>query len=453
MSASTRRGFLQAGAGAAAAMAQSSGRRPPNFVILFADDMGYGDLACYGHPNLRTPNIDRMAAEGTRFTNWYAAAPVCTPSRVGLLTGRNPIRAGQPNNTGPDTVGGLRLSEILLPQVLKKRGYRTMAIGKWHLGYKPVAQLPTSRGFDQYFGLPYSNDMIPPWVKTNQPLHLYKNEEPIETMGEQGMLTERYTNEAVRFIRESGDRPFFLYVPYAMPHLPISASSRFSGKSRAGLYGDVIETLDWSAGEILRTLKETGQDGNTMVVFTTDNGPWHNLPPRMLAKGVEPWHTGSKGLLRGAKGTSYEGGSRVPGIVRWPGVVKAGQVCMDLGSTLDLFPTVVKAAGGEMPSDRVYDGYDLMPVLRDGAASPRKTVWYVRGKLLEGVREGAWKYRFARGASEAGLSKEPPVPELYNLDWDPAEMYNVYERNKGIGDRLAGMLKAYAAEVGADLSS
>jgi arylsulfatase A len=446
---STRRNFLQL---TAAAVFQPP-PRPPNFIVLFADDMGYGDLGCYGHPTIRTPNLDRMAEEGMRFTSFYAAAPVCTPSRVGLLTGRYPIRAGQPNNTGPDTVGGLPLSEVLLPQVLKKRGYRTMAIGKWHLGFNPVEHMPTSRGFDSYLGLPYSNDMIPPWVKTTRPLRMYRDTEPIEQMADQSNLTERYTDEAVKFIKASRNTPFFLYLPYAMPHLPVSAPAKFRNKSKAGLYGDVIETLDWSVGQILQTLKSEGLDNNTMVVFASDNGPWNMLPPRMLQQGVEPWHTGTKGPLRASKATTYEGGQRVPGIVRWPGVVKPRQLSSEIASTLDIFPTLARAAGVDMPADRVYDGFDLMPMLRDGVPSPRSIFYYCRGRVLEAVREGSWKYRFARWVTEAGPSNEPPAPELFNLDWDPGEQYNVYQQNRELGDRLAAKLRDFAKEIKADLST
>ncbi|MBI4903142.1 MAG: sulfatase [Acidobacteria bacterium] len=441
----TRRHFLQLSAAAFAAVTRAQAQpRQPNLIILFTDDMGYSDLSCYGNPVIRTPNLDRMAAEGIRFTSFYSAAPVCTPSRVGLLTGRHPIRAGQPNNTGPDTRGGLPLSEILLPQVLKKIGYRTMAIGKWHLGHQPKEQLPISRGFDEWFGLPYSNDMIPPWVQTKVPLRVYRNADPVEESPDQSNLTERYTAEALRFIKASGNQPFFLYMPYNMPHLPVSAGSR-AGQSRAGLYGDVVETLDWSVGEILRTLKEQRIDNNTLVCFASDNGPWHNLPPRMLAKGVEPWHTGTKGVLRGSKGTSYEGGQRVPGIMRWPGVIAPGQVTADPGSTLDLFPTLVSAAGGTMPSDRKYDGFDLMPFLRQGGRSPRNEFYYCVGKTLEGVREGPWKYRKGRSGGSEGK------PELFHLDWDPAEMYNLHDRHPDITARLSEKLKKFAAEIGADV--
>jgi len=391
----TRRDFLPLlGAGSIGAAAWGQRRRQPNFVVLFADDMAYGDLACYGHPNLRTPHIDRMAAEGMRFTNWYSAAPVCTPSRVGLLTGRNPIRAGQPNNTGPDTVGGLPLTEILLPQVLKKRGYRTMAVGKWHLGYKPVAQLPTSRGFDQYFGLPYSNDMIPPWVKTTQPLHLYRNEEPVETVGEQGMLTERYTDAAVRFIKESGERPFFLYVPYAMPHLPVSASARFQGRSRAGLYGDVIEALDWSVGEILRTLQETGQDGNTMVVFTSDNG----FAPSVGVADLERRGHFPSGPLRGYKSDVWEGGHRVPFIVRYPAVVRPGGVCDALVHQADLMATLADVLNATLPVNAAEDSVSLLPLLRGGTDPVRRHAVSCSIRGLPSFRDGRWKLIFGKGS-------------------------------------------------------
>ncbi len=451
---SHRRNFLKAVCGSAtsAAFAQPP-RRLPNFVILFADDMGYSDLACYGHPTIKTPNLDRMAEEGMRFTSFYAAAPVCTPSRVGLLTGRYPLRAGQPNNLGPDSTDGLRLNEILLPQLLKQRGYKTMAIGKWHLGHNPSEYLPTKRGFDSYFGLLYSNDMIEPFVKTKHPLHLMRNEEPIELMDDQSMLTERYTDEAIKFIKSAGKNPFFLYLPYAMPHLPVSTSVRFRNRSRAGHYGDVIETIDWSAGEILRTLKEQGIDNDTMVLFASDNGPWHNLPARMLQKGNEPWHTGTKGLLRGAKGTTYEGGQRVPGIFRWPGVIPPRQTSADMASTLDVLPTIVKAAGAALPTDRVYDGSDLLPGLRSGSGFARKTFYYFRGATLEGVREESWKLRMAypvQGEADPQPAG-PPIPELFNLDYDPAEQYNVWDRNKERGEILLAKMKTMAKELGSKM--
>jgi arylsulfatase A-like enzyme len=452
-----RRRFLQ-GAGSlplAASLPNPAGAQAaaprPNFIILFADDMGYGDLGCYGHPTNRTPQLDRMAAQGIRITSFYAAAPYCTPSRAGLLTGRYPVRAGLPNNLGPDSTGGLPLTEITLAQALKRQGYKAAAIGKWHLGHNPKDHLPTNRGFDSYLGLLYSNDMIPPFVKTEKPLELYRDTEPIEHPVDQSMLTERYTSEAVSFIRSAGKNPFFLYLPYAMPHLPIHASQKFQGRSRAGLYGDVIETIDWSAGEILNALQQQGLESNTVVIFASDNGPWLNLPERMLQMGNEPWHTGTKNLLRGSKGDTYEGGIRVPCIARWPGMIPAGQTNSGIGSTLDVFPTVLRAAGMQLPQDRIYDGVDLMPVMSGSGKSPRNEFFYFRGRLLEAVREGSWKCRFARHTRSDLKAGEPITPELFNLDVDPAEQYNVYAQHRQQADGLLEKLRSFAQELKADL--
>jgi arylsulfatase A len=424
---------LSAGMSAAEPL-QAAGR--PNVVILFADDMGYGDLSCFGHPTIRTPNLDRMAQEGMRLTSFYVAAPVCTPSRVGLLTGRYPIRAGQPGNTGPGKMGGLPLTEILIPQVLKPLGYKTMIVGKWHLGYQPEEYLPYKRGFDHWYGLPYSNDHKRPFVDTDVPLWLYRDSEKIEYPVVQETLTERYTDEAIKFIKASKGSPFFLYVPYAMPHLPVSASGKFRVTSRAGLYGDVIETIDYSAGRILETLQSEGLDDNTLVIFTSDNGPWLNLPDRMLQDGNEWWHTGSPSLLNGAKGTTYEGGHRVPFIARWPGTIPPRQISSDIVSSLDIFPMVVKAAGGDVPQDRTMDGSDILPFLQGQSASPRKEFFYCVGKNLQAVREGPWKYREVRN-----------VIELYHLDRDPAEKYNVAERYTDIAARLQAKLESFKESV------
>ncbi|MCX6613733.1 MAG: sulfatase [Acidobacteria bacterium] len=426
----TRRQILQLGGATAAA--QSLPQTKPNIIVLFADDMGYGDLSCYGHPNIQTPNLDRLASEGIRFTSGYAAASVCTPSRVGLLTGRYAKRAGLPNNLGPESIGGLPLTEITIAQQMKSQGYNTAAIGKWHIGHSPKEYLPTSRGFDQYLGLLYSNDMIPPWVKTDRPLHLWRNNDAIEPVTDQSQLTERYTDEALNFIRKSAGNPFFLYLPYAMPHLPVSAPASRRGRSRAGLYGDTIETLDWSAGQILNELKTRGIDNNTLVVFCSDNGPWHDLPPRMLAQGVEPWHTGSKSLFRGAKGTTYEGGHRVPFLARWPGTIPAGRTSSEMVSTLDFFPTFSAAAGAKVPTDRIYDGYNLLPTLKGQAPSPRDNYKYFLGPDLQAIRQGPWKYR--------KVGQNPP--ELFHLDFDPAEQYNVHDRNPDIAQSLASRLAA-----------
>lgn len=424
----------------------------PGVIILFADDMGYGDLECYGHPNIRTPNLNRMAARGIRLTSFYAAAPVCSPSRAGLLTGRYPVRCGMPHNTGPGSDNHLPVSEITIAQALKKAGYRTMAIGKWHLGHSRDEYMPTSRGFDRFFGLPYSNDMIKPWVQTDRPLRLFKDLEPIEDTVDQRSLTVRYTRQAQEFIRSSKGRPFFIYLAYSMPHLPVNTSDGFRGNSVAGLYGDVIQTIDWSAGQIMQTLEEEGAEDNTLLVFTSDNGPWHNLPPRMLQGGNEPWHAGSAGLLKGSKGTTYEGGMREPCIIRWPAKIPAGQVSSEPASTLDLFPTILTAAGVDLPGDRTIDGDNILPMLRGPGPSPARYFFYGRGTRLEAVRNGHWKYRISHYVIGDQPDGPGPFPELYNLDLDPAEMYNVADRYPDVAEEMDRVLRVMAEELQATVA-
>lgn len=388
-----------------------------NFVILFADDLGYGDLSCYGHPTITTPNLDQMAEEGIRFTSFYAGAPVCTPSRAALLTGRYSARVGLPHVLGPDSQNGIDPSEILISEALKSLDYNTKIVGKWHLGSTKPEHYPTANGFDSYYGILYSNDMMPPWVKTERPLTLTRDTAATEEYPvDQRSLTVRYTREAVEFIEASKDEPFFLYFPYSMPHLPINAVDSLQGRSKAGLYGDVIETIDWSVGAVLQTLKAHGLDQNTMVVFTSDNGPWQNLPVRMLQEGIRPWHVGSAGHLRGHKATTWEGGVRVPAVMRWPGVIPEKQVTAEVASVLDLFPTIVKAAGGEVPQDRVYDGQDIMPLLTGQTNQlGERTFLYLSGSNVQAIRKGPWKFR----------QPNPEEPgELYQLNIDPSEMYN-----------------------------
>ena len=455
-----RRRFLRMLSGGIAASAtlgircgvtKSQQNKSPNVVLFFADDLGYGDLSCYGHPTIRTPHLDQMAREGVRLTSFYATAPVCTPSRVALLTGRYPVRTGQYNNLGPESVGGLSLSEVLIPQLLKTKGYKTMAIGKWHIGHNPVEHMPTSRGFDSYYGLLYSNDMIRPFTRSELPMHLFRDTTAIEKHPvEQTTLTERYTNEAVNFIKKSKDHPFFLYIPHSMPHLPVSTSAKFVGKSRAGRFGDVIETIDWSVGQVLKTLKEEGLDENTIVIFTSDNGPWQHLPDRMLQKGNERWHAGTAGLLRGHKATTYEGGMRVPFIVRWPNKIPAGEIREDIACTMDLYTTIAQTAGAEVPSDRFVDGKNILNFLQCKEPSPRTEFFYFRSRSLEAVRLNQWKLRISRQRDDKTMKDKAEI-ELYNLDVDPMEKYNVADRHVEIVTKLRERMKAMAKELEADM--
>jgi len=381
---------------------------PPNIVLILCDDLGFGDLASYGS-KIPTPNLDRMASEGARFTNFCSADPVCSPSRAALLTGRYPTRVGVPRVLMPLDPEGLSEDETTLANILKARGYKTMCVGKWHLG-RPERFLPTSRGFDEYFGIPYSNDMTPRL--------LMHNTEVIEDPAVLESLTMRYTEKAVRFIADAKGAPFFLYMPHTFPHIPLAASARFRGKSQQGIYGDVIEELDWSVGEILKTLKHQGLDHNTLVLFTSDNGPWYQ---------------GSPGKLRGRKNTTYEGGVREPFIARWPAHIPAGRVVDALASMLDIFPTVAKLCGAALPP-KPLDGIDIWPLLRgDTLSIEREPLLYFDGWDLQCARSMNWKLHLARHNTGAYMPSPAvgrrsyllPKPELYNLSTDPDESYDV----------------------------
>lgn len=426
----------------------------PNFVIIFVDDMGYGDLGCYGHPTIQTPNIDQMAAEGQRWTNFYVAANVCTPSRAGLLTGRLPIRNGMDTNKRrvffPDSDGGLPQSELTIAKLLKEADYQTACIGKWHLGHLPE-YLPTSHGFDSYYGIPYSNDMDPttdlghrkaclnPKIEYfNVPL--MENTEIIERPANQHTITKRYTEKAVAFIKGNKEKPFFLYLAHSMPHVPLFASEDFRGKSERGLYGDIVEELDWGIGQILTTLKEEGLDNNTLVVFTSDNGPWV----------VMDHHGGSAGLLYGAKATSYEGGMRVPAIFRWPGKIEPAVIHNKIGSTLDLLPTFSKLAGTSLPDDRIYDGYDISPVLNGEAdVSPRDEMFYYHGLQLFAARKGDYKLYFFKNNPEGYPERMEKLedPELYHIQHDPSERFNLAEENREIVEEIKEMIQNHSSTI------
>jgi arylsulfatase A-like enzyme len=419
--------------------AADEARKQPNFVVILADDLGYGDLGCYGHPTIRTPNLDRMAAEGQKYTNAYVAASVCTPSRAGLLTGRLPVRSGMCHAERrvlfPDSAGGLPQTEITIARALKGLGYATACVGKWHLGHLPE-YLPNRHGFDHYFGLPYSNDMdnvsgkgresiLNPRVEYfNVPL--LQNERVLERPADQTTLTRRYTAEAVGFIKKNKDRPFFLYFPHTFPHVPLFASDTFRGTSKRGRYGDAVEELDWSVGQVLQALRDEGLARNTLVVFTSDNGPW-------LTQDLDG---GSAGLLRDGKGCTWEGGMREPFLAWWPGRIAAGRIVQDLASTLDLLPTLVTLAGGKPPTDRELDGHDLSPLLFGTGPGPRDVMFFYRGETLYAVRKGSYKAHFvtedAYGRDRHRVEHNPPL--LFNLDRDPSERFNV---NMAHGDVIA----------------
>lgn len=431
-----------------------AGADAPNIVVIFCDDLGYGDLSCFGHPTIKTPNLDRMAAEGVRLTQFYSASPVCTPSRAALMTGRLPIRSGMCSDKRrvlfPNSGGGIPESEVTLAEGLKKQGYATACIGKWHLGHLPQF-LPTSNGFDSYFGIPYSNDMDrvndaprgkesfwnPQVEYWNVPL--IRDLEIVERPADQTTITRRYAEEAAAFIKKNKDEKFFLYLPHSLPHVPLFRSKEFEGKSLRGLYGDVIEEIDWSVGHVLQTLRNLKLDQNTIVWFTSDNGPWLTFKE----------HGGTAGLLREGKGTTWDGGMREPSICWWPETIPAGQVSAELGTTMDIYSTSLALAGARLEKDRIVDGYDLTESLKGNSKSPRENVYYYRGTRLMALRKGPWKAHFATQESYTGNNKltehDPPV--LYNLEVDPSEQWDVAEEHPEIIAEIKAVAVAHGKTV------
>ncbi|MBI5690134.1 MAG: sulfatase-like hydrolase/transferase [Verrucomicrobia bacterium] len=455
---------------------RAAGHSTPNVILIFADDLGYGDLGCYGATDIRTPHLDRMASEGTRFTSFYVAQAVCTASRAALMTGSYPNRVGMSGALNHTSTTGLHPREKTLGQVFKDRGYATAMFGKWHLGHhRPY--LPTRRGFDEWLGLPYSNDNGPlhPVTKGIPSLPLYDGEEVVEADPDQSQFTARFTARAITFLERHRDRPFFLYLPHVMPHVPIFASARFRGTSRRGLYGDVVQELDWSVGEILAALRRLGLDDKTLVIFSSDNGPF-------LSYGE---HAGLSGPLREGKLTTFEGGMRTPCLIRWPGRVPAGRVSDEPWSTMDLHVTLAGLIGAKLPEVK-RDGGDVLPLLLGTpGARGRDELWYYAGDELHAVRLGDWKlhvpHDYLTVAAEPGRGGKPSnwanmKPQsiensgirgiasrhgyrvesigvaLYNLRDDPAETRNLATTHPEIVARLQERVAAARADLGDSLT-
>jgi arylsulfatase A len=447
----SRRTLLRSGLAGAAALAlpgmarkAAAEDRPPNFVIIFTDDQGYGDAGCYGAQGYETPNLDRMASEGMRFTDFYVAAPVCTPSRAALMTGCYPKRVSLAHRVlFPYSDTGLHSDEVTLAEVLRSRGYATACVGKWHLGHHSQF-MPWRQGFDHFFGVPYSNDMNNYYYKAQEfqapPLPLYRQQEVIERDPDQRYLTKRYTEDSIQFIEEHKDKPFFLYLPHSMPHRPLAASEDFQGKTDHGLYGDVIEEIDWSVGQILDALGRLGLEERTLVMFTSDNGP-------VVFEGVKGgYRSGSAGPLRGRKNTTWEGGMREPCLMRWPGRIPAGAVCRELATTMDIMPSFAGLAGADVPADRIIDGKDIWPLMAGeaGAKTPHEAFYYYRDDRLQAVRNGRWKLHVYRPEWQG----QPHAPLLYDLANDIGEKNDVAAGNPDVVKRLQALAERARQDMG-----
>ncbi len=438
--------FALAANGVSAALVQAADRMErPNFVVIFCDDLGYNDIGPFGSKKHRTPNLDAMAKGGRRFTNFYVTSGVCSPSRSSLMTGCYPKRVGlHENEKGgwvlfPGNKRGLNPSEITIAEVLKKQGYATACVGKWHLGDQPQF-LPTQQGFDSYFGIPFSNDM----GKTDRPKSMYpplpllRNDKVIESEPNQRYLTQRYTKEAIEFITKNKSQPFFLYLPHTMPHWPQYSSENFAGKSANGKWGDAVEEIDWSTGEILKTLKQLNLDEKTLVCFLSDNGGAVR-------------HGASNAPLKGGKGSTWEGGQRVPMVFRWPGRIPAGSTCDEMATSMDLLPTFAKLAGTSAPTDRIIDGKNIWPLVaaEAGAKTPHKAFYYYFRGHLQAVRSGDWKLFVARRGTrkqkKASVSSEPV---LYNLSKDIGESTNVAKDHPEIVAGLLALVEAAREDLG-----
>ena len=440
----------------------------PNIVIVFCDDLGYGDLGCYGATGYTTPHLDRLAAEGLRSTRFYVTQAVCSASRAGILTGCYPNRIGIKGALGPQAQIGIDDSEMTLGELVKQQGYATAAFGKWHLGHHPQF-LPMRHGFDEYFGLPYSNDMWPFHPETT---HLPKERRSFPdlplidgdrvaisavTSTDQRQLTTWYTEHAVSFIERNRQQPFLLYLAHSMPHVPLHVSDKYQGKSQQGMFGDVIEEIDWSVGQVMETLRKHGLDERTLVIFTSDNGPW-------LSYGN---HAGSAGPLREGKGTSWEGGVREPFIARWPGVIPAGRVTREPAMTIDLLPTISRLTGAKLPDHKI-DGLDVWPIISGdpAAKNPHEAYFiYYADNELQAVISGSMKlylpHTYRTLAGRPGGRDGVPVkyeqrtitaPELYDVDADVSEAKNIAAENPQMVERLLALAEKSRADLGDSLT-
>ncbi|MBV5313744.1 MAG: sulfatase [Prolixibacteraceae bacterium] len=440
----------------------------PNIILIFMDDLGYGDLSCYGASQYKTPNLDKMASQGVRFTSFLSAQAVCSASRAGIMTGCYPNRVGISGALMPDAKIGLNPNEETIAEVLKKRNYKTAAIGKWHLGYQPEF-LPLQQGFDEYLGLPYSNDMWPvnfdgkhaaessnkarypelPLIEDNDKIR------EIRTLDDQSELTTLYTERAVRFIDANKKNPFFIYLAHSMTHIPLAVSTKFKGKSEQGLFGDVMMEIDWSVGEIMKVLDKNGLTKNTLIIFTSDNGPWLNFGN----------HAGSNGGLREGKGASFEGGQREPCIMKWPGHIPEGTICNKLASTIDLLPTLAAITNSPLPEKKI-DGVNILPLLLgDENANPRQSfLYYYRKNSLEAVRKGDWKLVFAHPGRTyigfkpgvdgfpGGTNENFPYEEgLYDLRRDPGERFDIKEYYPEVVAELKKLANEAREDLGDDI--
>lgn len=430
----------------------------PNFVVIFTDDQGYQDVGCFGSPNIKTPHLDQLAQDGMRFTDFYAMAPICSASRAGLLTGCYPPRVGTVGVYFPRDQVGLNPDEVTIAEVLKPQGYATACTGKWHLGHHEKF-LPSNQGFDLYFGVPYSNDMDPVKKPGKRDLDqayvnndisrwnvpLMRNNDIVERPAYQPTLTKRYTEEAIKFIGEHKDQPFFLYMPHTMPHIPIFVSEDFHTDDPAKAYQKCIEEIDWSVGQVLKAIAENDLDDNTLIIFTTDNGPWLNLKP--------PHHGGSALPLRAGKFTTFEGGMRVPTIARWKGKIPAGTTCNQVAATFDLLPTFAGLAKAQLPGHKI-DGKDIWPLLSgDSKSSPHEAFYYFRGGgKLQSVRRGNWKLHLGKTTGK-GERQKTMSPQLYDLSVDISEGTDVAAANPTTVEEITAMAKAFDAQLRAEARS